>query len=160
MRSPGRVNLIGEHTDYNEGFVLPAAVRRELDPVVWRRCAYVIAENARLLAGCEDLRRGDFAVFGERMGQSHAGLRDECEVSCPELDRLVTIAWTDPAVLGARMMGGGFGGCTVNLVRADGVAAFADRVRQTYRPPDGGPAKVYACRIEGGTRVIARPPVL
>lgn len=137
-----------------------AAHRRELDPVVWRRCAYVIAENARLLAGCEDLRRGDFAVFGERMGQSHAGLRDEYEVSCPELDRLVAVAWTDPAVLGARMMGGGFGGCTVNIVRADGVVAFAERVRKTYQPPGGGPAKVYACRIEGGTKVIARPPVL
>jgi galactokinase len=127
----------------------------ELDPVVARRCRYVLEENARLLAGCEDLRRGDLAAFGERMYLSHAGLRDDYEVSCAEVDALVEIARPLAGVLGARMMGGGFGGCTVNLVRADAVEEFTREVARSYRRRTGCEARVFATLTSDGTAVVA-----
>jgi galactokinase len=130
------------------------AHRAELDPVVYRRCRFVLDENARLLAGCADLARGDLAAFGERMFGSHAGLRDDYEVSCPELDALVEIARPLPGVLGARMMGGGFGGCTINLVRADAVASFASVVEREYRRRFGRDSRVFVTAIAGGTAIV------
>jgi galactokinase len=131
------------------------AHRETLDPILYRRCRFVLAENARLLAGCADLARGDLAAFGERMAGSHAGLRDDYEVSCPELDALVEIAHGLPGVLGARMMGGGFGGCTINLVRAEAVESFAAVVEHEYRRRCGRDARVFATRIAAGTAVVS-----
>jgi galactokinase len=131
------------------------ARRAELDPVVYRRCRFVLEENARLLTGCADLARGDLAAFGERMHGSHRGLRDDYEVSCAELDALVEIAHPLPGVIGARMMGGGFGGCTINLVRADAVASFASVVERAYRRRCGRDTRVFVTRIAGGTAVVA-----
>jgi len=127
----------------------------ELDPVVVRRCRFVLEENERLLAGCADLARGDLAAFGGRMAGSHAGLRDDYEVSCAELDALVELANEHPGVLGARMMGGGFGGCTINLVRADAVPSFAETVALAYRRRCGREARVFVTRIADGTAIVA-----
>ncbi len=132
-----------------------AAHRHELDPVVYRRCRYVIEENARLQAGCGDLERGDLAAFGGRMYGSHRGLRDDYEVSCPELDALVEIAQPLPGVIGARMMGGGFGGCTINLVRAEAVADLTGVVEKEYRRRTGRDTRIFVTRITGGTAVAA-----
>lgn len=128
--------------------------RADMDPIVYKRCAYVIRENARLLAGCEDLARGDVRAFGEKMSGSHAGLRDEYEVSSPELDLLVEAALKVPGVLGARMMGAGFGGCTINLVEEGAVPEFEARVAAEYEASSGKTPPIHVVRIEAGTHAV------
>jgi galactokinase len=128
--------------------------KTEFDPVVFRRCRYVIQENERLLSGCNDLKNHDLASFGKRMYQSHEGLRDEYEVSCSELDVLVEIALKESSVLGARMMGGGFGGCTINLVKQNGTDSFIQTAREEYFKKVGSELKVYVTSIVGGTDLI------
>jgi galactokinase len=103
---------------------LPALLRR--------RAGYVLAENARVLQVVELLKQGHIEQAGTILWQGHAGLRDEYEVSCAELDALAEIARQIPSVLGARMMGGGFGGCTINLVRNDAVEPLRQFVAEQY----------------------------
>jgi len=128
--------------------------RADMDPVVFKRCAYVIRENERLLAGCDDLARGDVRAFGEKMSASHAGLRDEYEVSSLELDSLVEAASKVPGVLGARMMGAGFGGCTINLVEEGAVPEFEVRVARDYEAAAGQAPRIHVVRIEAGTHAV------
>ncbi len=128
--------------------------RVEFDPVVWKRCAYVVRENARVDLACGDLLRQDFNSFGERMKESHRGLRDEYEVSSPELNLLVESALAVPGVLGSRMMGAGFGGCTISLVEAGAVEEFKSRVSADYRRETGREPAIHVVRIEAGTRII------
>ncbi|MCX5789856.1 MAG: galactokinase [Elusimicrobia bacterium] len=130
---------------------------RPKDELVFRRCAYVVEENLRLQAACRDLAAGDLAAFGRKMFETHEGLRREFEVSCPELDFLVEQVKSDAAVLGARMMGGGFGGCTVNLIREDAVAAVAERLAGAYQKRFSTPMKTYETRITDGTAVVSCP---
>jgi galactokinase len=98
----------------------------ELPEVVRRRCRHVILENERTLSAAQALRSRELRRFGELMFASHASLRDDYEVSCPELDLLVDTARSHSAVLGARMTGGGFGGCAIVLVTRD---AFEEVMR-------------------------------
>ena len=128
--------------------------RAELEPVVFRRCEYVVRENIRVGDACAALARNDFAVFGGLMNLSHAGLRDDYEVSSAELDCLVEAARRVPGVLGARMMGAGFGGCTISLVEAGAVPEFEARVARDYETQMGKPPKIHIIRIEQGTRAI------
>ncbi|MGB9906534.1 MAG: galactokinase [Candidatus Saccharicenans sp.] len=128
--------------------------RAEFDPVVWKRCAYVVRENDRVALACQDLLRHDFNSFGLRMQESHLGLRDEYEVSSPELNLLVEAASTVPGVLGSRMMGAGFGGCTISLVEAAAVEEFQARVSAAYRRETGREPAIHVVRIEAGTRII------
>lgn len=123
-------------------------------PEIYQRCAYVVEENNRLLAGCEDLQRGDLASFGNRMYLSHYGLRDMYEVSCKELDFLVAFAEKEKAVIGARMMGGGFGGCTINLVKEDGLQDFSERISKAYKEAMGQELKIYTAIIKNGTSLV------
>lgn len=104
-----------------------------LPSIVGRRCRHVIAENDRVLRAADALFSGEMAEFGAMMSLSHDSLRDDFEVSCKELDALVEIAGKTDGVLGARMTGAGFGGCTVNLLHEDSVSAFTDRVIREYR---------------------------
>ncbi|MDR3713816.1 MAG: galactokinase [Puia sp.] len=122
-----------------------------VDPLVNRRCEFVVEENARLLAATADLQRGDISAFGRKMFATHEGLSRKYEVSCPELDYLVQQVQGDPAVLGARMMGGGFGGCTINLVREEAVDALVERVAPAYQAAMNLELKVYIGQIENGT---------
>ncbi|WP_310395409.1 galactokinase [Hymenobacter sp.] len=124
--------------------------RAELDPAVYRRCAYVVRENARVEAACQHLVAGDLAAFGREMYASHAGLRDDYEVSCVELDVLVEAARAAPGVFGARMMGGGFGGCTINLVAPDQVDSFIASVGAAYRQRFGRVPETYQTTIVDG----------
>ena len=126
------------------------AHRAEIDPVVFRRCAYVVQENARVEAACRHLEAGDLAAFGQQMYASHAGLRDDYEVSCPELDALVVAAQGLPGVFGSRMMGGGFGGCTINLVAPDKVDSFVASVSAAYEQQFGRKLETYQTTIVGG----------
>jgi galactokinase len=105
----------------------------DLPEPVRRRCRHVITENDRSLKAAEALRAGDRETLGGLMKASHESLRDDYEVSSPELDAMVEIAWRHEAVIGARMTGGGFGGCTINVVRPDAVKDFIGFVRNEYR---------------------------
>ena len=115
---------------------------------------YVVEENARLQAATDDLQRGDMLSFGQRMYGSHNGLRDMYEVSCAELDYLVAFTVTEEAVLGARMMGGGFGGCTINLVREEAVGDLFERMKKAYRIAMNRELKMYSGLPEDGTSVV------
>jgi galactokinase len=129
---------------------------------VYRRCRHVVTENRRVLAAAQALRSHDLEQFGHVMYSSHASLRDDYEVSCKELDLLVDLASSASGVYGARMTGGGFGGCTVNLVRADSVAAFKTHMARAYQEKTGIAPDIYICEpaqgadawpVEGSTQV-------
>ncbi len=121
-----------------------------LPAVLRRRAGYVIAEDERVLQAVKLLEMGMIEEIGSLLWLSHAGLRDEYEVSCAELDTLVEIAQQVPGVLGARMMGGGFGGCTINLVRTEAVEALHQAVDQQYPDRTGLEAGFDICRAAGG----------
>jgi len=126
------------------------AHRGEFEPVVYRRCRYVIEENARVLQACEALESGDLKGFGHLLNLSHEGLSKGYEVSCPELDHLAEAAQALPGVLGARMMGAGFGGCTINLVEAVAEEAFLKGMAKAYEGLGREP-RIHACAPAGGT---------
>ena len=127
---------------------------KPLDATVYNRCHYVVSEIKRLQDGCEDLKNNDFAAFGKRMFETHDGLQHLYEVSCEELDVLVDLVRGNDAVLGARMMGGGFGGCTINLVKGDRVQHVVNTVTAAYNERTGLTAQAYIAKISTGTNVI------
>ena len=124
--------------------------RDELPDVIYKRCRHVVTENARVVEAAGALERGDLAMFGELMAQSHRSLRDDYEVSSPELDTIVDLANQVEGVYGARMTGGGFGGCTVNLVAADRVEEFKRAVAPGYNRKTGHTPEIYVCSAAGG----------
>jgi len=138
----------------------PAGLERQrgrLDDLTYRRARHVVTENERTLAAAEALRRGDLAEVGRLMSASHASLRDDYQVSCPELDLLVELAAAiGPAggVIGSRMTGGGFGGCTVSLVRRAALEDVAHRVGEGYRQKTGRAATVFVTQPSEGARVL------
>jgi galactokinase len=124
--------------------------KQELPEILRKRAGYIIKENERVLQVVALLEKNDIEAVGAILWQGHAGLRDEYEVSCEELDALVEIARQVPGVLGARMMGGGFGGCTVNLVRTEAVEALSEAVMRQYPERTGRQASIDICRAAGG----------
>lgn len=127
---------------------------QDMDSTVFKRCKYVVEENKRVLQACRDLEHDDFSSFGERMYRSHAGLRYEYEVSCKELDTLVDIAWDFNGVYGCRMMGGGFGGCTINLVNDEHLDQFIDQIKKQYAEEIGDEISIYKTRVSAGTHLL------
>jgi galactokinase len=123
----------------------------EMGPVVYRRCKYMTEEIERVQRACDLLLEGDLEGFGERMYATHDGLQHEYEVSCPELDFLVAETRTNPDVAGARMMGGGFGGCTINLVHRAGADAFEAAMKTAYQDEFGIDLPCYRVTITKGT---------
>ncbi|HKR12143.1 MAG TPA: galactokinase [Pyrinomonadaceae bacterium] len=123
---------------------------RDLSEVIYRRCRHVVTENARVLAAAEALERSELERFGRLMAESHASLRDDYEVSSPELDLMVELASKVEGVYGARMTGGGFGGCTINLVDADHVDAFTRVVAEGYEQATGLKPEIYVCEASNG----------
>jgi galactokinase len=130
------------------------AWKDEMDPVVFRRAAHVTSEDERVEAFLEAGRRGDLAAMGRLLVGSHRSLQHDYEVSCQELDFLVDAAIAMPGVYGARMTGGGFGGCTVNLVAAEGVAAFETGIAAAYRARYGITAQIYRSKPAAGASRI------
>ena len=128
--------------------------KKEFEPVIYRRCVYVVEENLRVERSCEALKHGNFEEFGRLMYTSHEGLKNDYEVSCAELDKLVDLAKSVVGVLGSRMMGGGFGGCTINLVRKNAVAQFEKTIKENYRTPEGHFPEIIKVKIDSGTRSI------
>jgi galactokinase len=118
------------------------------------RCRHVVTENARTLAASDALRSGDFIEMGRLMLKSHESLRDDYEVSCVELDAMVEIATSVEGVLGARMTGGGFGGCTVNLVRRRALEKFREKITGGYNKVTGLIPTIYISEpVDGACEV-------
>ncbi|RZK28155.1 MAG: galactokinase [Hymenobacter sp.] len=130
-----------------------AACRLTLGEVVYHRCRYVVEENERVKQACTDLMTNDITSVGQLLYASHAGLRDDYAVSCPELDKLVALATDRPGVLGARMMGGGFGGCTLNLVEAAHVSSFMEGMAADFLAFYQRELEMYQTTIVGGVSV-------
>lgn len=134
--------------DMLDKYVLPK------NDVVYNRCLYVVQEIKRLLDGCVDLEKGDVKAFGEKMYETHEGLSKLYEVSCKELDFLVDFVKKEEAVIGARMMGGGFGGCTINLVKESAIDDLKERISKAYKDAMQIELKTYIAKIENGTEQI------
>jgi len=130
----------------------------QLKPVLYQRARHVIGEIERTLAAASALQTGDWQQVGQLMYASHASLRDDYEVSCPELDVLVAAAetlGTDRGVIGSRMTGGGFGGCTVSLVKTDQAAEIADAICHQYRSQTGIDATAFSTPPAQGATVLS-----
>lgn len=128
--------------------------RDALDPVVFRRCKFVVEEIARVEAACAALQRDDLPQLGALMFQCHDGLNREYDVCVPETNFLVEQARANPGVLGARQMGGGFGGCTLNLVQKNALDSFAETTAAAYCQAFGLDLKVYPVALTAGTESI------
>lgn len=128
-------------------------VKAEITTEDYKRAYYVIGEVQRVLDVCEALERGDYETVGRKMYETHEGLSRDYEVSCPELDYLNEIA-RECGVTGSRIMGGGFGGCTINLVREKHYDAFITRAKQLYFEKFGRQPKVYDVVIGDGSRKL------
>ena len=126
------------------------AHRDDMDPVVYRRCAFVINENKRLMAACAAMEKDDFEEVGRQIYAAHEGLSKEYGVSCEELDFIVGVAHTHVGVLGARMMGGGFGGCVIALVREGDCEEYIADVRKRYLDKFGKDPRVIEVVISNG----------
>ena len=133
-----------------------AAHWQELPTVIFDRCSYVVNENQRLFAGCEALKQGNLKGFGEMMYATHKGLSKRYEVSCKELDFLVDQARNYPEIVGARMMGGGFGGCTINIIENKGIERFSEAVSKKYQEQFGIIPEIYRTRIEEGAEILSK----
>ena len=125
------------------------------DPVAHKRARHVVGEVARTAAAVEALKRGEVAYFGELMTASHVSLRDDFEVTGPELDALAEAAWQVEGVLGSRMTGGGFGGCTVSLVKDEAIEKFKAFVGAEYEKKTGLKADFYVAEIGDGVSRLA-----
>lgn len=117
-----------------------------------RRARHVVTENERTLAAAEALRADDVKVLGRLMNESHRSLRDDYEVSCQELDMMCEIAHSIEGVAGARMTGGGFGGCTINLVGTDTIDSFQDTIMRDYEKETGISPEIYLVNADAGVR--------
>jgi galactokinase len=125
-----------------------------MEPIVYQRCEYVIEENLRLLRACKAMQENDLPTFGKMMFGSHQGLRYKYEVSCEELDFLADLAAKYPGILGARMMGGGFGGCTINLVSEQAHDSFIEEAKTKFKAKFGQIPRVYDVVISDGARKL------
>lgn len=124
--------------------------RNLLTATQYKRARHVVTENARVLRGVDLLETGNIEGFGALMYESHTSLRDDYEVSCPELDILVELAKAHQGTIGARMTGAGFGGCTVNLVASSAVENFRQTVGEGYRTRTGIDSYIYVCHPSDG----------
>jgi len=126
-----------------------------LPEVIYRRCRHVVTENERVRQAAKALLERNLPGFGMLMAQSHRSLRDDYEVSCTELDTMVEIASAQPGVMGARMTGGGFGGCTINLVHADAAEAFKLSVATEYEKRTHIRPDIYVVSATNGVHSVA-----
>lgn len=125
------------------------------DPIKRKRAKHAVYENRRTLKAVKALEENDLNLFGKLMNDSHVSLRDDYEVTGIELDTLVSLAWETEGVVGARMTGAGFGGCTVNIVKDDCVDAFIEKLTKEYTNKIGYKPDFYVVNISGGTRKIS-----
>jgi galactokinase len=125
-----------------------------LPEIIYKRCRHVVTENERVTDAATSLERGDLPAFGKLMRDSHLSLRDDYQVSCSELDLMVDLAARLPGVFGARMTGGGFGGCTINLVQTEAVPAFKRDIANAYEKATGLAPQIFVTpAAEGAGKV-------
>lgn len=124
------------------------------DPVRQKRAKHAVYENQRTIRAVEALKNNDVELFGKLMNASHKSLRYDYEVSCGEIDILVDLAQAMPGVIGSRITGGGFGGCTVSIVKNDTVDAFIREIGKTYQEKVGHEAEFYVVEIGDGAKII------
>lgn len=151
------VEKVQKHTDNIRSLrdiTLPILYDFVDDPTLRKRAAYVIRENARLQSACVDLQIGDLEAFGKKMTETHKGLRDDYEVSCAELDWLVDAALAETGVLGARMMGGGFGGCTINIIKDEMIEPLWEKLALAYEKAMGRKLTAYIAETSDGASPI------
>ncbi len=124
------------------------------DALVYKRCSYIVEEIIRLQEACQDLHAGNLAALGQKMLATHRGLSEDYAVSCRELDWLVDFVKDRPGLLGARMMGGGFGGCTINLVAKDAIENLISTITPAYEAAMQLPLTAYIVNVDDGTRFV------
>lgn len=124
------------------------------DEIIQKRVKHAVSENRRTVHALDALREDDITEFGRLMNKSHLSLRDDFEVSCDEIDLLVKTAWQLPGVLGSRITGGGFGGCTVSLVKKRNRNLFKNKLTAAYRDAFGLEPEFYEVEIGDGARKI------
>jgi len=129
-------------------------ILKPMNKILWQRSLYVVEENQRLLDACTDLQNNDFAAFGGKMFLTHEGLSKMYDVSCAELDFLVKEMHPFPEVIGARMMGGGFGGCTINLIKEEAAAEITDYIRKKYEKQMNRRLDIYDVKIDNGGTLV------
>ena len=130
--------------------------RGQLPELIYRRCHHVVSENGRVLRTAEALEKGDLRSVGAAMAESHLSMKDDYQISCRELDIMVDLAQGRDGLVGSRMTGGGFGGCTINLVQSVAVDEFKAGMHLAYREATGISPEVYVLRAGAGvSEVIA-----
>lgn len=141
-----KVNGLGDLTE-EEFEEHKDVIRNEVNK---KRAKHAVYENQRTIKAVKALKEGDIETFGKLMNASHISLRDDYEVSCPEVDKLVEIAWGIEGVLGSRITGGGFGGCTVSIVKNEALEEFKTKILEEYKQATGIEAEVYEAEIGNG----------
>ena len=131
------------------------ACRDQMTPESYARCRHIITENGRVMEAREALLDGDMDRFGKLMVEAHASMRDDFAASCVEVDQLVEIAMRQPGCFGARITGGGFGGCTVNVVSVEQTEQFVEAVRREYAAATGIEAQCFVCEPSDGAVALA-----
>ena len=124
------------------------------DPICQKRAKHAVYENQRTIHAVEALKANDIVTFGKLINESHISLRDDYETSCEETDILAELAWQIPGVYGSRITGGGFGGCTVSIVKNDAIDTFIDKVGSVYKEKTGHTAEFYVVDIGDGARPL------
>ena len=130
------------------------AKRRKLPELIYRRCRHIVTENARVLEAERALGSGDLVACGRAMNASHVSMRDDFEITCPEVDMLAGLAQTVKGVYGSRMTGGGFGGCTITLLEEWAVDKASQMLTDGYRIGMGRDVDIYVCAPSDGARLI------
>lgn len=124
------------------------------DPICQRRAKHAVYENQRTIHAVEALKANDIDTFGKLLNESHVSLRDDYETSCEETDLLAALAWQIPGVYGSRITGGGFGGCTVSIVKTDAIDTFIDTIGKVYQEKTGHSAEFYVVDIGDGAHAL------
>ena len=145
-----KVNSLGELTE-EEFEAVKSAIK---DPIRLKRARHAVYENQRTLKAVESLENKDLIKFGQLMTESHISLRDDYEVTGKELDTLVSLAWEVPGVIGARMTGAGFGGCTVSIVKEESVDLFINTITEKYTEEIGYAPEFYVATIADGAGTL------
>jgi galactokinase len=128
--------------------------RRKLPEFIYRRCRHIVTENARVLEAERALEAGDFVACGRAMNASHVSMRDDFEITCPEVDMLAGLAQNVKGVYGSRMTGGGFGGCTISLIEASAIDKASQMLTDGYRIAMGRDVDIYVCAPSDGAQLI------